>query len=249
MKMMRIIASAMLVLIFGISVFSHKVYGKDIAVFSVENPDWDIKNVLNTESCKQGDTVMMSVYLQGGDVSLQQNISMIKGVLEYDKCLFTVEKSDILPVDSGNVQSKSFDKDLCEFNVKYKSGLDVRDGALLLQLQLYVKDDALVGKTTVCVTHMEWENSESKKVTSVEHRIPAQLIIAKKEAVVTLGDVNLDGRIDLTDAKLAMQYYNGKITLNSLQKKNADVNKDNKVNLIDAKLIMQYYNGKISDFK
>lgn len=56
------------------------------------------------------------------------------------------------------------------------------------------------------------------------------------------GDVNLDGKVTLTDAKLIMQYCNKAKKLSAVQKKNADVNGDGKINLVDAKLVMKIYN-------
>ncbi len=59
------------------------------------------------------------------------------------------------------------------------------------------------------------------------------------------GDVNGDGQVDLIDARMVMQHYNGELSLDGGQLKSADANGDGKVNLMDVKLIMQYYNGEI----
>lgn len=56
------------------------------------------------------------------------------------------------------------------------------------------------------------------------------------------GDVNLDGKVTLTDAKMIMQYCNKAKKLSAEQKTNADVNGDGKINLTDAKLVMKIYN-------
>ena len=64
----------------------------------------------------------------------------------------------------------------------------------------------------------------------------------------TLGDINKDGKINAADAKLALKYYAGKVTLDDDQKIRADVNKDGKINAADAKLILKYYTGKINEF-
>lgn len=61
------------------------------------------------------------------------------------------------------------------------------------------------------------------------------------------GDVNLDGKVTLTDAKMIMQYCNKAKKLNTQQKKNADVNGDGKINLADAKLVMQIYHQAYSN--
>lgn len=62
------------------------------------------------------------------------------------------------------------------------------------------------------------------------------------EASGIAGDVNLDGKVTLTDAKMIIQYCNKAKKLSAVQKKNADVNGDGKINLADAKLVMKIYN-------
>lgn len=63
------------------------------------------------------------------------------------------------------------------------------------------------------------------------------------------GDVDGDGAVTSTDARLTLQYYAGKLqdTAN-LDLTVADVDGDNKVTSTDARLILQYYAGKISGF-
>ena len=95
---------------------------------------------------------------------------------------------------------------------------------------------------------MKWNDAAGRQAVEIEHRVPARITIAEAETPAVAGDVNQDGKVNLTDAKLVMQHYNGAKTLDSRQKENADVNGDGKVNLTDAKLIMKYYNGEITGF-
>lgn len=63
------------------------------------------------------------------------------------------------------------------------------------------------------------------------------------------GDIDKDGQITSTDARLALQYYAGKIqATDSLDLKAADVDGDEKVTSTDARLILQRYVGKIEQF-
>ena len=55
----------------------------------------------------------------------------------------------------------------------------------------------------------------------------------------SLGDVNLDNDISVTDFKLIMNYISEKVEFTELQKKLADVNQDGKINTVDATWIMQ----------
>lgn len=209
---------------------------------------WDIENTLDVSECRQGDTITMSVNLKGSGASSPQEIVSIEGTLEYDSSLFTVEKADILPAQDGKAQSCSFDPSTGIFSVQYSSGIAVQDGGQMLQIRLHTAGNASTGKTTLCVTHMKWNDAAGQQAVEIEHRVPARIAITEAEAPAVAGDVNQDGKVNLTDAKLVMQHYNGAKTLDSRQKANADVNGDGKVNLTDAKLIMKYYNGEITGF-
>lgn len=63
--------------------------------------------------------------------------------------------------------------------------------------------------------------------------------------VVTLtkGDVNSDGKVNATDARLALRYGAKLETLTATALKNADVNGDGTVNSSDARLILRYSAG------
>ena len=63
-----------------------------------------------------------------------------------------------------------------------------------------------------------------------------------------MGDVNGDGLIDTTDAKLIMQYDLGLISEADLNIQAADVNGDGLIDTTDAKLIMQLDLGLITEF-
>ena len=64
----------------------------------------------------------------------------------------------------------------------------------------------------------------------------------------TLGDVDGDGQITSTDARLTLQFYAGKIGEDDLILAAADVDGDGTITSTDARLILQYYAGKIEDF-
>lgn len=246
-KIRKLVAVA-LGLLLGMHAFSYKMYAEDNLASMADNAVWDIQNALDIPDCKQGETVTLSVHLKGGGVSKEQDILEMSGILEYDNSLFIVEKADILPVENSKVQAWSFDASSGMFRVAYESAVTVQDGDLLLQIQLHVAANASTGKTTVCITNMEWHGTDNGQMVEVEHRIPAQLTIAKADINAVVGDVNLDGRINLIDAKLVMQHYNGVKSLDGQQKKGADTNGDGEINLLDAKLIMKYYNGEINEF-
>lgn len=63
-----------------------------------------------------------------------------------------------------------------------------------------------------------------------------------------MGDVDGDGNITSTDARLTLQYYVGKIDEWDLDLTVANVDSDGEITSTDARLILQYYVGKIEDF-
>ena len=64
----------------------------------------------------------------------------------------------------------------------------------------------------------------------------------------TLGDVNMDGKINAVDAALTYKYVNNKTELTEAQLLAADVNGDGNVNAVDAALIYKYVNNKLDAF-
>lgn len=239
-----ILAGLAIVLCVGVASF--RAYADTTAADAGE---WVIEHNLDLSECRQGDTVVMSIFLkQGSGTENLQNMSKIDGVLEYDSSLFAIEKADILPVEREKASEWNFDPSTGAFSIAYHTDITVQKDGMILQLNLHVKGDASTGKTTVCVTHMGWSSSGDVQTTELEHRVPSSITIAEAEVKAVSGDANLDGMVNLIDVKYVMQYYNDARTLDSRQKQNADVNGDGVVNLTDAKLIMKYYNGEIDEF-
>ncbi len=219
------------------------LFGK---VYAAES-QWKIEHTLDKESCTQGDTLQLSVSLKGESKSKTTEITTLSGILEYDTSLFSVGKEDILPSGKETVKECTFDAAAGKFTIVYNSKISAKDADELLQIRLHVAEDSSVGKTTVCVTNMEWSGADGKEKQEMEHRVPAHITIQPSKSTAP-GDVNGDGKVDLVDAKLVMQYYNGADVLDEAQQKNADTNGDGLINLIDVKQIMQYYNGEIDGF-
>ncbi|MCI7107839.1 MAG: dockerin type I repeat-containing protein [Agathobacter sp.] len=69
------------------------------------------------------------------------------------------------------------------------------------------------------------------------------------ERMVDYGDINGDNKVDLIDATMVLQYYNGvKKDLTAEQLRKADVDQSGSVNLVDVLFIMKFYNGAITSF-
>lgn len=68
---------------------------------------------------------------------------------------------------------------------------------------------------------------------------------AEDPNVVTLGDVNGDGRINVADYMLVKRSVLRTYTLNEEQKSSADVNGDGRINIADYTLLKRFVMGTI----
>lgn len=74
-----------------------------------------------------------------------------------------------------------------------------------------------------------------------------KVIVNDKEvasAEIKLGDINCDGKINMTDIIRLRKYLAGKETLNNQSLKNGDINKDGKINMTDIIKLRKYLAGK-----
>lgn len=65
---------------------------------------------------------------------------------------------------------------------------------------------------------------------------------------ITLGDVDMDGKITISDALLIFKHKSGEKALSADAQKAADTNKNGSVDIADALLIFKYKSGEISSF-
>lgn len=65
---------------------------------------------------------------------------------------------------------------------------------------------------------------------------------------ITLGDVDMDGKITISDALLIFKHKSGEKILSADSQKAADTNKNGSVDIADALLIFKYKSGEISSF-
>ena len=75
------------------------------------------------------------------------------------------------------------------------------------------------------------------RIGSVTFEVPADTGTSEK---TVLGDVNLDGRIDITDAVLLNKTCAGVVLLTDAAKKNADCDCDGEVGSNDAVSLMRF---------
>ena len=117
------------------------------------------------------------------------------------------------------------------------------ESAVVFDEQVY---DAETGKTTVKVTLMK--PGEHTLYASTEANEYAECALRITGDAQKLGDIDGNGTVNTTDARLALQYAVEKITLNEAQLVVGDVDGDGVVNTTDARLILQYAVEKIDKF-
>ncbi len=100
-------------------------------------------------------------------------------------------------------------------------------------------------------------NSSGKLDSSTEERVIFDSVIYSSDAIVDIssavyegeyvapttylyGDVNLDGRISITDASIIQNYLTEEASLSDLQLKLADVTGEGRVSIADASMIQKY---------
>ena len=95
-------------------------------------------------------------------------------------------------------------------------------------------------------------NVTGKKAGTAEITIKANTKTTVAKVTVTdppkFGDVNLDGKVDVTDATLLQKYVTHKETLTTTQLYAGDVSGEGVVNVKDVTLIQKYLNKKINSF-
>ncbi len=116
----------------------------------------------------------------------------------------------------------------------------------------YVKMDGFAANDVIATLVFDVQDTSAASITVTYKEVNDTTPNFSKEIELDgeglLGDVNGDGKVDTTDAKLIMQLDLGLITENDLIMEVADVNGDGKVDTTDAKLIMQLDLGLIPDF-
>lgn len=92
------------------------------------------------------------------------------------------------------------------------------------------------------------KNAGNVVITVQAGDVSASCSITVEAPPYTLGDVNSDGTINISDLRLVLRYVCGKVELSEQQKLAGDVATDGRVNIEDLRLILRYICGKISSF-
>ena len=99
------------------------------------------------------------------------------------------------------------------------------------------------GKNTVEVV-VTAENG-SKRTYTITVNVP---VTEPPEPTIIIGDVDMNGKIEINDALLIFKHKSGEKILSADAQKAADTNKNGSVDIGDALLIFKYKSGEISSF-
>ena len=91
---------------------------------------------------------------------------------------------------------------------------------------------------TTATTAKQTETTTAKQTTATTNQTTTSS--AQTEPTALYGDLNLDGRVDITDAVLLNKACAGAVMLDDATKKNADCNGDSEVGSDDAVVLMQF---------
>lgn len=143
-------------------------------------------------------------------------------------------KSDTLNWNIGTVDSKSFTVKATpadsKATVSGTGNITLKEGA---------------NTVNVVVTA---ENG-SKRTYTITVNVPVtQTPDPPNPPSITLGDVDMDGKITISDALLIFKHKSGEKILSADAQKAADTNKNGSVDIADALLIFKYKSGEISSF-
>ena len=110
------------------------------------------------------------------------------------------------------------------------------------------------------VTEPEPSTEPTEEVTTAPVTEPTELVTEPVETTVEpttvpapepilIGDVNLDGTVDVMDAVMVQLYATDNASFDDTQKYAADVNDDGNIDVLDAMDIQKFVSSKITEFK
>jgi hypothetical protein len=176
-------------------------------------------------------------------------------IVSYDSTKLTYQGftiSDSFKLSGGGVQSNVKESN-GSISIVLTSAKDVKltEGSLLFELSFSkaTGGSVSVGDTTQISASISTNKNAVVNQSSVS--MTASITSTCTATFIdgyNLGDVNMDGSVDLLDATWVLQYYNGIRTFTKDQIILGDVNSSGGVTLVDALMIMKKYNGTITSF-
>ncbi len=214
--------------------FTYQRQKADGSYFDILNDSSNASSVVQRRVTLQSDGYTVPM---GGSVVLPirlkdcDGFAGMSGTLSYDRELLTLESISARKGFSLVSEGDSF--------VVASNGGAALQGDVIVGYALFsAKGDLEDDVTTAVSVPAAGVIAYDAALNSINPNIPdIQLTILGPTPI--LGDVNKDGKVDVADAILLMQYLAGSRTLSAGQLRAADVNQDGKVNVGDVTIIMQ----------
>ncbi len=187
-----------------------------------------------------------------------EKVNIIVGYPELSKNAYDPDNAKPLPVPVLNVSASS-------------GGVEIKNGDKAkgrVNITLSSDDDANILKYQYKFNGGEWQDLEGNSLSfnkpmeyNLSFRAVSKSGILSNETALTFtvsdysaveltlnelirfGDVNIDGKISVVDAKAVLQAISGSASLGEYAVKTADVNGDKKLSVVDAKRILQNIAG------
>lgn len=150
-------------------------------------------------------------------LNMQLTLNGYTGIAKVEGCLLNVTVSN-------NVATITYD-------AQNGSGVDMRNGVAVLTMKKSGASQSITSAPKAIAT---------KDANGALSPITKPIVTDDPYGGYALGDVNGDGRIDVTDASLILQHIAKLITLTPEQIARADVAYNNSIDVTDATLILMY---------
>ncbi len=211
-----------------------------------------------------GETVNVDVVLNLADGQASAALGGIQIDLAYDSDLFTYESvsaedisfvadaADDVPAADATVDSflvvNNDSANSVVHLVYVNAALEALGGDTLFTVNFKLSETAADGTTGTFTVNTEGAYDTAAALVSGTDQTDKAFTITVEKPKGLLGDVNLDGSVNATDAMLTLQYSVSMVTLTEQQLALADVTKDGLINATDAMRILQYSVGLITGF-